>query len=833
MTMDAAVKPAGSRSGGHEAGTANAPVAAQAAGATVRLPVLGMTCISCAGRVERALKAVPGVAKVSVDVTSDTATVTFAQGQADLTAAAQAIEDAGYKTAEPETVSLTIEGMTCGSCVGRVERALKAVPGVVSATVNLAAETADVTVLGEVDLAALLQAVETAGYKAAPKAGVDDTAAAEEARAAEREASVRREARHVAAAMALALPLVAPMLLSPLGVEWMLPGWVQLILASIVQFVLGARFYRAGWKAARAGTGNMDLLVALGTTAAWGLSTYYVLKGHGAHLYFEASAVVIALVLLGKWLEGRAKRQAGAAIRALAALRPAEARVLGRDGQAVSVPVAAVRVGDRVEVRPGERFPVDGVIEEGRTAADESLLTGESLPVEKAPGDRVTGGAVNGDGRVVVRVTAVGAETMLSRVVRLVEQAQGNKPPVQRMVDQVSAVFVPVVLGIAAVTFAGWLMAGAPVETAILNAVAVLVIACPCALGLATPAAVMVGTGMAARAGVLIKDAEALELAHRVDTVIFDKTGTLTEGKPALVAVKAADGLSEAELLRLASTLQRGSEHPLAKAVVAEAERASVMRAVAADVRALPGRGVAGRVEGRELQLGNDRLMEELGVDLTPLKAAAHALHAEGRTVSWLAETGSEPRLLGLFGFGDALKVSAVDAVAALKRQGIRTVLLTGDSRAAGEAVARLVGVDEVVAGVLPDGKAAEVEQLRAQGRTVAMVGDGINDAPALAAAHVGVAMGSGTDVAMEAAGITLMRGDPRLMADAMDISRKTYNKIRQGLFWAFIYNIIGLPLAALGMLSPVVAGAAMALSSVSVMANALLLRRWRPRAGA
>lgn len=813
---------------------------------TFTLPIEGMTCASCASRIEAVLKSVPGVVDATVNFAAESARATVEPGVSPVALAA-AVSQAGYRAVLPQeeaaqtvqSIHLDVEGMTCASCVARVERALKAVPGVLSATVNLAAESAQVTARRGVAATALAAAVIEAGYQAVPvgtgvgAAGVEDAVRAEAARDAARQAAARREGWHAALALLLAAPMVAPMLLQPFGVHWMTSGGVQLVLASLVQFWLGGRFYRAGWKAARAGTGNMDLLVAIGTSAAWGLSLYQLLRpgGHG-HLYFEASAMVVALVLLGKWLEGRAKRQAGAAIRALAALRPATARRIGPDGEAAEVAIAEIRVGDRVDVRPGERFPVDGVIVEGATSADESLLTGESLPVDKPLGAKVAGGAINGEGRVVVSVTAVGAETMLSRVVRLVEEAQGGKAPVQRMVDRVSAVFVPVVLVVAALTLVGWLMAGAGAEAAVLNAVAVLVIACPCALGLATPAAVMVGTGRAARAGVLIRDAEALEVAHRVDTVLFDKTGTLTEGRPALVALVPAEGVDEAHALRLAGAVQRGSEHPLARAVVTAAKERGVADAKAEAVRALVGRGVAGTVEGRTLRLGSQRLMTEVGIDTAPLAAEAARLAGEGRTVSWLAEVGATPRLLALLAFGDALKPSAFEAVAALKRAGIRTVLLTGDSEAAGRAAARTLGLDEVIAGVLPEGKAKVVEELRARGRIVAMVGDGINDAPALAAAHVGVAMGSGTDVAMEAAGITLMRGDPRLMADALDISRRTYGKIRQGLFWAFIYNIVGIPLAALGLLSPVIAGAAMAASSVSVMLNALMLRRWTPGAG-
>jgi Cu+-exporting ATPase len=612
----------------------------------------------------------------------------------------------------------------------------------------------------------------------------------------------------------------------------MLPGWLQWLLATPVQFWLGARFYRAGWKALLAGTGNMDLLVAIGTSAGYALSLYHLFAagpGEMPHLYFEASAVVITLVLLGKWLETRAKRQTTEAIRALQALRPEQARVR-REGRELEVPVEAVRLGDEVIVRPGERIPVDGEVLEGRSHADESLITGESLPVAKAAGDRVTGGSVNGEGVLAVRTTAVGAETTLARIIRLVESAQARKAPIQRLVDRVSAVFVPVVIGIAAIALLGWGFATGDWTQATLNAVAVLVIACPCALGLATPTAIMAGTGVAARAGILIKDAEALEIAHSVRTVAFDKTGTLTEGRPALVAVFPAPGIDDKQALALAAALQQGSEHPLAKAVLVAAGDRSVVVPAATDVRALAGRGIEGHVGDGKLLLGSTRLMQESGVDLAPLAARASELENEGRTVSYLAEAGSR-RLLALLAFGDALKPSAATAIERLRELGVRTLLLTGDNRRAAQAVAARLGVDSVEAEVLPADKARIVEALRGPGGKVAMVGDGINDAPALAAADVGIAMSTGTDVAMHAAGITLMRGDPVLVRDAIDVSRHTYAKIRQNLFWAFVYNVVGIPLAAFGLLNPVIAGAAMALSSVSVVTNALLLKRWRPAA--
>jgi len=727
--------------------------------------------------------------------------------------------------ATTESLRLDIAGMTCASCSGRVERALNKVPGVVTASVNLATEQAAVALVPGTDPAALVQAVEAAGYAASIREP--------DARDAPPPSGTSKEARHVIVAAVLAAPLVLPMIALAFGRHWMLPAWAQFALATPVQFWLGARFYTGAWKALRARTGNMDLLVAIGTTAAYGLSAWHLLIGRTGHgdLYFEASAVVIALVLLGKWLEARAKRQTTEAIRALQALRPTVARVRRESGE-IEVSIEAVRVGEIVVILPGERIPVDGEILEGRTHADESLLTGESLPVAKAPGDRVTGGSVNGEGRIVVRTVAIGAETALARIIRLVEDAQAKKAPIQRVVDRVSAVFVPVVVGIAFVTWLAWGVATGDWSAATLNAVAVLVISCPCALGLATPTAIMAGTGVAARHGILVKDAEALEAAHTVRTVAFDKTGTLTEGRPALVALEAA-GVGEAEFLSLAASVESGSTHPLAVAVVEEARKRAIELRPPGEVTALAGRGLQARVDGRELLLGSERLMLESGANLAPFEASARAHEAQGRTVAWLAESRADgARLLGLLALGDPPRAAAGEAVAALHALGLRTVMVSGDNRGAAQSVARQAGIapDDVIAEVLPQDKAAVIERLRASGR-IAMVGDGVNDAPALAAADVGFAMGSGTDVAMHAAGVTLMRPDPRLVADAIDISRRTTRKIHQNLFWAFIYNVIGIPLAAAGLLNPVIAGAAMAFSSVSVVSNTLLLRRWRPRA--
>jgi P-type Cu+ transporter len=724
-------------------------------------------------------------------------------------------------TASRET-TLRIAGMTCASCSGRVEKALLRIPGVESAAVNLATERATVRARAEVPSSALQAAVEKAGYAASPLPDLAQPVASE----------APPPWWPVAVGIVLTLPIVTPMVLSLFGIHAMLDGWLQLALATPVQFWLGARFYRAGWRALRAGAGNMDLLVAIGTTAAYGLSLVRLLvpvQDGSEHLYFEASAAVITLVLLGKWLEGRAKRRTAEAIRALQALRPVTARVR-RAGAEIELPIEQVAVGDVVVVRPGERIPVDGRVDEGRSDVDESLITGEALPSAKGPGDRVTGGSVNADGVLVVETQAVGTETTLARIIRMVESAQAAKAPIQRIVDRVSAVFVPVVLGIAMLTVVGWLAAGGGWERAIVNAVAVLVIACPCALGLATPAAIIAGTGVAAAHGILIKDAEALEIAQSVDTVAFDKTGTLTEGRPVVVEVLAAPGQHVDAVLQRAAALQRRSSHSLARAVLDQADARGLGVMTATEARALPGRGVEGEVDGVRHALGSVRLLRELGVDAQPLGERAEALEAAGRTVSWLVEHDANGwRLVGLLAFGDSVKQHARDAVARLHARNVRTVLLTGDNAGAARTLARDVGIEEVHAQVLPADKAAVLQALRAQGRRVAMVGDGINDAPALAAADVGIAMSTGTDVAMAAAGITLMRSDPRAVVDAIDVSRRTVAKIRQNLGWAFVYNVLGIPLAALGWLNPVIAGAAMALSSVSVVANALLLRRWKP----
>ena len=749
-----------------------------------------------------------------------------------------------------------IGGMTCASCVARVERAIAKLPGVESVSVNLATESARVNWAAsqasedeQTQQARLRRAVRDAGY---------EPLAAEHLEQAPEGAWTGF--MPVAMGLLLSAPLVLPMVGDALGQHWMLSALWQFVLATPVQFVLGARFYKAGWHALLAGSGNMDLLVALGTTAGWALSVWLWLTapaGAMVHLYFEGSAVVISLVLLGKWLEARAKRQTTDAIRALHALRPARARVITLDGE-VEIPIEELLVGDRLVVLPGERFAADGVVLEGQTQVDEAMLTGEPLPVHKALDSRVTGGSINGEGRVVVRVSATGTTTVLANIIRLVEDAQAAKAPIQRMVDQVSAVFVPVVLVLALVTLLAWWFTGHSLEVSLIHCVAVLVIACPCALGLATPAAIMAGTGVAAKHGILIKDAQALEVAHKADTVAFDKTGTLTVGQPRLLSLLALQDVDAVDspdapaqmtahaqtLLALAACLQSGSEHPLAHAVVQAAKTHGLSYATPEGVKAVAGFGSEGVVQGRHLLLGSLRWMDALSVPAGEWQARAAALQAQGATVSVLSErTPQGVVALAVLAFGDEPKPGVQDALAKLRARGLRLVMISGDNVGAAQAMAARLGLraDEVHAEVMPGDKAALVKSLQhnsnGAAHVVAFVGDGINDAPALAAADVGLAMANlnadgqrgGTDVAMQAAGITLMRGDVALVAGALDISARTVAKIRQNLFWAFAYNAAGIPLAAMGYLSPVVAGAAMALSSVSVMTNALLLKRWKP----
>ncbi len=721
-----------------------------------------------------------------------------------------------------QTIRIPVQGMTCANCAGRVEKALLATPGVLSATVNFAVDRADVTVArGESDRAALSAAIAEAGYTPlTPETDLDDAEAALD----------RRDRVWLIAAAVLTTPFMLQMAAMAAGLGWHMPPYVELILAAPIQLVIGARFYVGAAKALRAGAANMDVLVAMGTSAAFFYSLAILIltpESAAGHLYFEASAVIITLVLAGKALETRAKRGAASAIRALMRLRPDTAQIL-KDGAEVTVAAESVVPGDSVLIRPGERAPVDGVVEDGETEFDEALVTGESLPIAKKRGDPILAGAINGTGFIRYRATAVGADSTLGRIIRLVENAQSGKAPVQRLVDRISAIFVPTVVLIAVATLVGWLVAGAEFETALVAAISVLVIACPCALGLATPTAIVAGTGVAARAGILIRDAHALEQAGRVETVVFDKTGTLTEGRLRLAEIHPFEGVAN-QALRLAASAQVGSEHPIARAFLARAKEDGLTLALVSDFTAHPGLGVAARVDGADVLLGNRSFLSERGVETDTAAAVLDALESKGYTAVLCAADG---RLLAAFAIADGIRDSAGAAIHKLKKSGIETVLLSGDAAKTARAIAAQVGVDSCIAPVSPGGKSAKIAALRQSGpdgeKVVAMVGDGVNDAPALAEADVGIAMGTGSDVAMETAGVTLMRSDLRLVPAAIAVSKATMAKVRQNLFWAFIYNVICIPLAAFGYLTPALAGAAMALSSVSVVTNSLLLKRWR-----
>jgi Cu+-exporting ATPase len=716
--------------------------------------------------------------------------------------------------AATQVVELELEGMTCAACATRIERTLNRLEGV-EASVNFATETAQVAFQPDTATAdSLIEAVRRAGY---------DARLHEAGTIVDHEGDRRSAFRQFLLAAVLTAPFLADMVWMFAGAtHHLLPPWLQLLLATPVQFISGARFYRGAWHALRGGAANMDVLVALGTTMAYAFSAVVTLWHLDQHVYFEAGAVVIALVILGKWLEARAKARTSEALRSLARLQPRMAWLETADGLK-EVAVESIRLGDVFVVRPGDSVPVDGEVLEGGSSVNESMLTGESMPVAKSAGGKVFAATMNGEGLLKCRATGVGRETVLAGIIRLVALAQGSKAPVQALADRVSAVFVPAVVAVAVVTFGVWLAVGS-FESALVHAVAVLVIACPCALGLATPTALMVGIGRAAKAGILIRNAEALERAGAMTTLLLDKTGTLTEGKPGVTRIVPAAGVPEAELLRIAAALERGSEHPIARAILARAEAAGIKVALPGEFRAASGKGVAGVIDGVPARLGTPEFVAEVGV---PVDAAAMTRFREaGETVVVAAAGG---KLLGFILVADQLRPTSAEAAARLRALGIRLAMISGDHEATARAVAKQAGIESFKAGVLPADKAAEVKARRRAGEVVGMAGDGINDAPALAAADVSFTLAGGTGVAIDTADVTLMRDDLRALADAVDLSRRTVSKVRQNLFFAFVYNVLGIPLAALGMLSPVIAGAAMALSSVSVVSNSLLLGRWRP----
>ncbi|MCX8145417.1 MAG: heavy metal translocating P-type ATPase [Azovibrio sp.] len=785
------------------------------------LPIAGMSCAACAARIEKVLNNLPGI-EASVNLASEKASVRFS-GNASTTAdVLEAIEKAGFRV-PPQTLELAIGGMRCAACAARIEKVLNKLPGV-EAVVNLASERAKVRWQpGLADPEQVLAAIERAGFSATRLAGQSM-----EEEKAKKAAAYRAELRRFWFSAMLTLPLVGQMFFMFTGDgahgHLELPRWLQLLLATPVQFWIGWRFYQGAWKALRGGGANMDVLVALGTSMAWGFSAVVTLAGlSDLHVYFEASAAVISLVLLGKLLEARAKARTSEAIESLVRLQPRTARI-ERAGQLLEVPVESLMPGDVFVVRAGETVPVDGRVLEGASTVDEAMLTGESMPVHKGAGDSVYAATHNGAGMLRCQATGVGEQTLLAGIIRLVAEAQGSKAPVQRLADRISALFVPAVCGIALATFLAWWGLGSDLATALVNAVAVLVIACPCALGLATPTAIMVGTGQGARAGILIRNAEALERAERLQILALDKTGTLTLGQPRVTDVLPLVA-ERAEVLALAAALEQGSEHPLARAILAEPEAAGIPPAAA--FQAYPGYGVAGEVGGRALRLGAPAWVLGEAAESNP---DVTRLQEEGKTVVILAEATEPPRVLGLIAIADPLRPTTPAALGRLLAQGVRPVMLTGDNPRTAKAIAHQAGIAEFQAGILPEAKAKAVAHLKQQGGIVGMVGDGINDAPALAAADVSFAMGAGSDAAIKTADVTLMRNDLEALVDAIELSRATLSKIRQNLFFAFIYNVLGIPLAALGFLNPVVAGAAMALSSVSVVSNSLRLKAWRPR---
>ncbi|WP_346427313.1 heavy metal translocating P-type ATPase [Caulobacter sp. 17J65-9] len=808
------------------------------------IPVLGMTCASCVGRVEKAIKSVPGVKAAAVNLAAERARVEFAQGGSPV-AVAEAIRAIGYEPVE-STIDLKIGGMTCASCVNRVERALKAVPGVLDASVNLATERASVRALeGAVPFDVLAATVAATGYEAEGVAGAPDVSDRERAAREAEIAGLRRSVIVAAAATAPLFVLEMGAHLFPRVHHWLADAigdgtWraVSFALATFVLFGPGLRFFRKGLPNLFRFTPDMNSLVALGATAAWAYSVVatfapQVLPAGTAHVYYEAAAVIVTLILLGRWFEARAKGRTSEAIKRLMTLQAKTARVV-RDGVETEVAIDAVRPGDVVVVRPGERVPVDGQVIDGASFVDESMITGEPIPVEKIAGAAVVGGTVNTTGAFRFRAEKVGAETMLAQIVRMVEAAQGAKLPIQALVDKVTAWFVPAVIGLAALTFVVWLVFGPdPALTfALVNAVAVLIIACPCAMGLATPTSIMVGTGKAAELGVLFRRGEALQALRDVDVVALDKTGTLTKGRPELTDMITADGFTEADVLGLVAAVERRSEHPIAHAIVEAAKARTLAIAEPEAFASVPGFGAEATVEGRKVQVGADRYMARLGIDVGAFAPTADRLAADGKSPLYAAVDG---RLAAVLAVADPIKETTPTAVAALHRLGLKVAMVTGDNRRTAEAVARRLGIDEVIAEVLPEGKVEAVRSLQAGSRRVAFVGDGVNDAPALATADVGLAMGTGTDVAIESADVVLTGGDLRGVANAVGLSRATLNNIRQNLVWAFGYNVVLIPVAAgllypgFGvLLSPMFAAGAMALSSVSVLANALRLRGFK-----
>ena len=795
--------------------------------------ISGMSCAACAARIEKGLGRLDGVGSANVNFAMERATVEFDDTKADRRKFTEVIEKLGYgvlKEEEPgeNKAELKISGMTCAACSARIEKRLYKLDGVSKANVNLTTERATVEYNpSEIKVSDMIKAIQALGYGAEKVEEISRDREKEQ-----REKEIKGLRLRLIISIVLSSPLLAAMILTLLGIDAPLlhDPYFQLIIATPIQFVIGFRFYKHAFYALRSRSANMDVLIAMGTSAAYFFSLYNVFfeppkMGGMKDLYFEAAAVIITLILLGKYLEAVAKGKTSEAIKKLMGLQAKTARVV-RDGREEDIPIEEVEVGDVVVVRPGEKVPVDGKILEGNSSVDEAMLTGESLPVEKRPGDFVIGATINKFGTFRFEATKVGKDTALSQIVKMVEDAQGSKAPIQKIADQVSGIFVPVVVGIALVTFLIWLLTSGDFTKAIVSAVAVLVIACPCALGLATPTAIMVGTGKGAENGILIKGGEHLETAYKLNAVVLDKTGTITKGQPEVTDIITLGALDRGEVLRLAAITEKSSEHPLGAAIYEKGKDELGGVPDPDSFEAIPGRGVVAVVDGRTVHVGTRKLMEEKRIDTGAVESTLAGLEDNGKTAMLMSVDNA---LEAVIAVADTLKENSKEAIEDLQKMGIEVYMITGDNRRTAGAIARQVGITNVLAEVLPENKAREVEKLKSAGKVVAMVGDGINDAPALATADIGMAIGTGTDVAIEAADITLMRGDLRTIPAAIRLSRKTMRKIKQNLFWAFFYNIIGIPFAALGFLNPMIAGGAMAFSSVSVVSNSLSLKRYKP----
>lgn len=796
----------------------------EATGENVTLSITGMTCAACATRIEKNITKVPGVKKASVNLATEKASVTYDPTEATVEDVIAKIKKTGYGVQE-EKVQLDIIGMTCAACATRVEKGLKKIEGITSAAVNLATEKANIEYIpGNTNIEQIIAAVKKVGYDA-KVVGDRDEDYERSAREKEYKTQIRKFTIGAILSVFFLVQMISDFAMEyGNGMFFHMSPWVQFLLATPVQFYVGGHYYRDAYNAVRGGSANMAVLVVLGTSAAYFYSLIVTILGTGQFLYYEAAAIVMTLIVLGKLLETRAKGQTSEAIKTLMGLQAKTARVI-RDGEELDIPLEEVQTGDLIFVRAGEKIPVDGEILEGNTTVDESMLTGESMPVTKGIGDAVIGATVNKHGAFTFKATKVGKDTALAQIIKLVEEAQGSKAPIQKLADKISGIFVPIVILIALATFAiTYFLAG--FTPALVSTIAVLVIACPCALGLATPTAVMVGTGKGAENGLLIKGAEHLQTSQRVTTVVLDKTGTITKGEPDVTDIVTFGKFSEDELLQVAASAEKGSEHPLGEAIINGAKEKGLQLQDAQDFIAIPGHGIQVSISDQKVFIGNKKLMLKNNIDIGAALSRMEQLEGEGKTAMLIAVNDS---LAGIIAVADTVKETSAKAIKHLKNMGIEVIMITGDNKLTAEAIAKQVGVDRVLAEVLPEDKSAEVEKLKQEGKIVAMVGDGINDAPALAAAHVGIAIGTGTDVAMEAADITLMRGDLMGIVDTISLSKSTMRKIKQNLFWAFAYNVILIPVAAIGLLNPILAGGAMAFSSVSVVGNTLFLRKWKP----